>query len=90
MSDPIREPDDKSRYTSNLALAAVSGQVGCLTLVIIFVALLAGLWLDNAFQTRPLFTIILLIASVPVDVIAMLWVVRKATGKIKSVPKNKS
>ncbi|HEB64594.1 MAG TPA: AtpZ/AtpI family protein [Chloroflexi bacterium] len=90
MSEPQQEHNDKNQYTSNLALAAVSGQVGCLTLVIIFVALLGGLWLDSLFQTKPLFTIILLIASVPVDVIAMLWVVRKATGKIKSVPKDKS
>ncbi len=90
MSEPQHEHNDAKQYTSNLALVAVSGQVGCLTLVIIFVALLGGLWLDRFFQTKPLFTIILLIASVPVDVIAMLWVVRKATGKIKSVPKDKS
>ena len=87
MTDPT---PNKTQYAFNLTLAAVSGQVGCLTLVIILGALLGGLWLDNAFGTRPMFTILLLVFSVPVTVVAMLWVVRKATSKIKPVPKEDS
>ncbi len=74
---------DRKRYAANLTLAAVAGQVGCLTLVIIFVALFGGLWLDNRFQTRPTFTILLLIGSVPVTLIAMFWVVRQATSRMR-------
>ncbi len=76
--------EDRGRYAFNLTLAAVAGQVGCLTLVVIFIALFGGLWLDNRFQTRPLFTLILLIGSVPVTLVAMVWVVRQATSRIKS------
>lgn len=78
------------RYLFNMTLATVSSQVGCFTLVIIIAALLGGLWLDNVFQTRPMFTILLLIFSVPVTIVVMLWIVRKATSKIQSVPKDKS
>jgi F0F1-type ATP synthase assembly protein I len=67
----------------NLTLAGVVGQVGCLTLVIILAALFLGLWLDNQFQTRPLFTLILIIASIPVSLAAMFVVVRFATKRIK-------
>jgi len=58
-----------------MALLGVIGQVGCLTLVIILVALVAGLWLDNQFQTRPMFTIILIIVSMPITIFLMFRVV---------------
>ncbi len=79
------DPSDKNRirYAYNLTLAAVAGQVGCLTLVIIFIALFGGLWLDNRFQTRPTFTVLLLIGSVPVTLVLMFLVVRQATARIK-------
>jgi F0F1-type ATP synthase assembly protein I len=73
-----------ARYAINLTLAAVAGQVGCLTIVIIFLALLAGLWLDNQFGTRPLFLVGLLLASVPVTLVTMFWVVRQATSRIQN------
>ncbi len=78
------------QYAKNLALASVAGQVGCFTLVIIFVALIGGLWLDKIFAVRPLFTIVLLVFSVPVTVVMMLWVVRKTTSKIQPVTKDQS
>jgi F0F1-type ATP synthase assembly protein I len=58
--------------------------VGCLTVVIIALTLLAGLWLDNQFGTRPLFLVVLLLASVPVTLIVMFWVVRQATSRIQN------
>jgi F0F1-type ATP synthase assembly protein I len=90
MSDP--EPQDKSRQqkTYNLALAAVASQVGCLTLVIIFVALIAGLWLDRTFATRPLFTIIFMLASMPVTLYVMFKVAQSAISRIKPVVEKKN
>jgi F0F1-type ATP synthase assembly protein I len=78
-----KEGKNRSQYTKNLALAAVAGQVGCVTLIIVVVALIAGLWLDNRFETRPLFLVTFLIGSVPVTVIVMLWIVRSVTARIK-------
>jgi len=73
---------DRKQHAFNLTLAAVAGQVGCLTTLFIVIALFIGLWLDNYLDTSPIFTIVLLIGSVPFTVVAMLWVVRKATSKI--------
>lgn len=77
---------EKSRfgYALNLTLVAVAGQVGCLTLIIVLAALFGGLWLDNQFDSRPLFTIILMIGSVPVTLVAMFWVVRAVTSRLTS------
>jgi formate hydrogenlyase subunit 4 len=84
MSPRDEEEKDRAQRTLNLTLAAVAGQVGCLTLGIIFVALFVGLWLDNQFDSRPLVTIILMIGSVPVTLILMFWVVRKTTARLNS------
>jgi F0F1-type ATP synthase assembly protein I len=73
----------RSQYTANLALAAVASQVGCVTIVIVLIALLAGLWLDSRFGTSPIFLATLLIASVPLTVVTMLWIVRSVTSRIK-------
>jgi F0F1-type ATP synthase assembly protein I len=81
--DDQERKNDRMQYAFNITLAAVAGQVGCLTLVVIMASLFGGLWLDTQFNTRPLFTILLLIGSIPVTIVAMFWVVRKATSHIK-------
>jgi F0F1-type ATP synthase assembly protein I len=83
MSEPEAQDTDRVQYTFNMALAAVAGQVGCLTLAIIIVTLFGGLWLDSQFGTKPVFTVLLLVGSIPVVIILMFWVVRTATSKIK-------
>jgi len=85
MSQPEKKEKDRLQYAMNLTLASIAGQVGCLTLAIIFLALFAGLWLDRYFDTKPLFTIVLLIGSVPVTLFLMFRLVRAATSRIKPV-----
>lgn len=75
---------DRKQKVINFTLAVAAGQVGCLTLAIVLVAILAGLWLDNHFQTRPTLTLVLVVLSVPISVIVMLAVVRSAVGRIKT------
>ncbi len=79
---------DPALNATNMTLAAVAGQVGCVTVLIILVALVAGIWLDNLFGTRPLFIIGLLLGSVPLTLILMFWVVRRATAGMQ--PPNSS
>jgi len=91
MSQTGEQPDKQGTVRSlNLTLAVVTGQVGCLTLLIIFVALFLGRWLDIQFDTSPLITIGLMIASVPVTLVIMFWVVRSVTARYASYPKAKS
>ena len=84
MRETQEQPSKKGKqYGLNLALAAVAGQVGCLTVVIVLAALFGGLWLDNYFATdNPFFTIGLMIASVPVTLALMLWIVRRTTARL--------
>jgi F0F1-type ATP synthase assembly protein I len=80
---------DRLQHAYNLTLASVTGLVGCLTLVIIIAALLLGLWLDGYFETKPLFTLILIIGSVPVTLVVMFMVVNSATKRMKTEPPEK-
>jgi len=77
-SDPNR-----SKFISTL-LTVVIGQVGCLTLVVILVSVLGGLWLDGLFGTKPMFTLVLLIAGIPLSVVLMLYASRRALERLKN------
>jgi hypothetical protein len=86
-SDGPEKPDkNRAQYIFNLTLAAVAGQVGFLTLFIVLASLFGGLWLDKRFDSKPIFTVSLMLASVPVTLVMMFWVVRNATARIKPVP----
>ena len=67
---------------TNLLIVMV-GQVGCLTLVIILASVFGGLWLDRTFGTKPIFTLVLLIAGVPISVLVMLVVARRTLARLK-------
>lgn len=67
---------------TNLLIVMI-GQVGCLTLVIILVSVLLGLWLDGMFGTKPVITLALLFAGIPVSVLVMLNVGRKTLARLK-------
>jgi MFS-type transporter involved in bile tolerance (Atg22 family) len=85
----MRQPDDqgkgKYQYALNLTVVGIFGQVGCLTLIIILTALFAGLWLDKYFNTKPLFTIVLMLGSMPVSLLLMYKIIMWATRRIKPV-----
>lgn len=74
---------DRTQQAIKMTLAGVIGQVGCLTLVVIGIALGAGLWLDNQFGTRPIITLVLVIASVPLTLFLMFRVVLTLAPKLQ-------
>ncbi len=73
-------PQDKK----NMLLAALIGQIGVLTLLIVLGAAFGGLALDAKLGTKPWFTIGFLIASIPVSILLMIWIARKTITKIKA------
>lgn len=84
MTQDGRTPDkNRAEQALKMALVGVIGQVGCLTLLIISVALFAGLWLDNQFQTRPLFALVFILASVPLTLYLMFRVVLSFAPRIQ-------
>ena len=73
----------KGQGILNTLLVVMIGQVGCLTLVIILASVFGGLWLDDYFGTKPIFTLALLFAGIPVSVIVMLVVARRTLARLK-------
>jgi MFS family permease len=78
------EPPERPKLL-NVTLIVVVGLIGIVTLAIVLGAVFLGLWLDSRYGTRPWWTIGLVLGSIPVSLLVMLFIVRKATTKIKSV-----
>lgn len=64
-------------------LIVVIGQVGCVTLAVVLASVFGGLWLDNQFGTKPMFTLALLFAGIPISVLLMLSLSRRALSQLK-------
>ncbi len=79
----MAQSEDKGRGILNNLLIVMIGQVGCLTLIIIFASVYLGLWLDNVFGTKPVITLVLLFAGIPISVLVMLSVARRTLARLK-------
>jgi F0F1-type ATP synthase assembly protein I len=83
---PAESPqsDQVKNARASLQLAfSVLGQVGLLTMGVIIVALVGGLWLDRLLSTKPLFTVLLMLASFPISYYIIYRIALNAVGKIK-------
>jgi F0F1-type ATP synthase assembly protein I len=79
----MTQSEHKGRGILNTLLVVMVGQVGCLTLIIILASVFGGLWLDKMLGTKPVFTLALLFAGIPVSVIVMLVVARRTLARLK-------
>ena len=79
----MAQSEHKGRSILNTLLIVMVGQVGCLTLIIILASVFGGLWLDKTFNTKPVFTLALLFAGIPVSVLVMLSVARRTLARLK-------
>ena len=64
-SEPTKEPRN-AQMMRNMGLYSVGVQVGCVTIFIVFLGLAIGLGLDSLLNTKPVFTLILILGSAPV------------------------
>ena len=64
-------------------LVVMIGQVGCITVAVILASVFGGLWLDDMFGTKPVFTLVLLFAGIPLSVFLMLFAARKTLARLK-------
>ncbi|MBZ0305530.1 MAG: AtpZ/AtpI family protein [Anaerolineae bacterium] len=76
------EKDDRSEYIRNMAFAAMAGQAGCASVGMIIGALFLGIWMDAILDTRPAFTLGLVLISVPASLGMMVYIALKATKQI--------
>ena len=79
----MAQSERKGRKILSTLLIVMVGQVGCLTLIIILASVFGGLWLDNSFGTKPIFTLVLLLAGIPISVLVMLVVARRTLARLK-------
>ncbi len=86
MNQPANKKQDEFKAAVTITVVWVAG----LTLVVIFVALFAGILLDRLLNSKPLFTIILTIASIPVTIYATFRVVKAATNRIQPAAKKEN
>jgi F0F1-type ATP synthase assembly protein I len=78
----VTQFEKKNRILTYLLIVMI-GQVGCLTVIIAVASVLLGLWLDNYFNTKPVITLILLFAGIPLSVLLMLYVGRRTLAQLK-------
>lgn len=78
----MAQTDSGRREILRNLLIVLVGQVGCVTLAVILLSVRIGLWLDGYFQTRPLYTLVLLFAGIPLSVLLMLAVARRTLRRL--------
>jgi len=79
----MTQSEQKGRSILTNLLIVLIGQVGCLTLIIVLASVFAGLWLDKIFGTKPVITLVLLFAGIPVSVLVMLNVGRRTLARLR-------
>lgn len=68
-------------------LATVVGQVGCVVILLVGLALGAGLLLDKFLQTKAIFTVILMVGSVPVALFVTMRISMAAAARAQQLMK---
>lgn len=82
----MRSGDDRQQVVFGLALASAVSQVGCATVAVVLGALVVGLGLDRYFDTRPLFTLLLLLGSIPVSLYVLVRIAFSAAAQVNPPP----
>jgi F0F1-type ATP synthase assembly protein I len=73
--------------TKTLAQGSLIGvQAGCVSVILIILALVAGVLLDRALGTKYMFTVGLLLLSIPVSLGAMVYTVLRSARAMQSQP----
>jgi F0F1-type ATP synthase assembly protein I len=83
MSQPEEYKDISGSPVLRLGIGLAS-QIGILVVGIVIVAVVIGVWLDKTLNTKPLFTIFLLLGSGPVSLYLVYRVATNTIAKIQS------
>jgi F0F1-type ATP synthase assembly protein I len=78
----VSSGDDRQQITYGLALASVVSQIGCVTIVVVIGALVVGLGLDRVFDSRPLFTILFVLGSIPVSLFLLVRIALSTAAQL--------
>lgn len=82
-----KPPSNTEVMSKTLAQGSLIGaQAGCVSVILIILALVVGVMLDRAIGTKYIFTVGLLLLSVPVSLAAMVYTVLRSTRSMQSKP----
>jgi hypothetical protein len=82
----------QTRAFSEAQIAGLIAQSGCLVIVVVLAAIAAGIALDRWLNTRPAFTLILVLGSAPLTMFGLYRFAMRTLSKIPppAVPGKKS
>jgi F0F1-type ATP synthase assembly protein I len=80
------DPQDKNRSAVLDVGVALASQIGIAVVGIVLVMVFVGIWIDRTLDTKPIFTILLLLVSGPVSMVVVLRLARAAIAKIPMPP----
>ena len=81
------QPTSTEVVTKTLAQGSLIGvQAGCVSVILIILALVIGLALDRALGTKYVFTVGLMLLSIPVSLGAMVYTVLRSTRSMQNQP----
>jgi F0F1-type ATP synthase assembly protein I len=58
-------------------------QSGCLVVGMVLAAVVGGIWLDRALNTRPILTLLMVLGSIPVTLFVLFRMARRAVSAVK-------
>jgi hypothetical protein len=87
MTQASKPPEHKpAQPIVPMKFAEVGVQVAFITLGIVLISVFGGLWLDRILGTKPVLTVILVVASAPLSLFLTIWVAMRAVRDLPSKP----
>ncbi len=84
MQEPNR--NSKPRALSDAQVAGLFAQSGCLVFGVVLGAVLGGIVMDRLWNTRPLFTILLVLGSAPITLFFLYRFAMRTLAKVPPPP----
>ena len=85
MQPTHNEPDQENpRYSFGAILSLVTGLVVVVVGLSVVLALFGGLWLDRVFGTKPVFTVLFIVAAGPLSLFLVYRLTMAATSRLKT------
>lgn len=89
-NNPPSEVPKEKQTVNNAAVFSVGAEVGCATLIIVFLSLFIGIGLDKFLGTKPVFIILFTLGSAPLSIyITYKLAMRAVKSATRQVPEAK-
>lgn len=86
MTDHKPEPPNAATVVSKSLMqgSLIGVQAGCVSVILVILALVVGIALDRALETRYIFTLGLLLLSIPISLVAMVYSVLRSSRSMRA------